>query len=297
MEISTQKYEPQKIERLRQYLEKQAAKGQPRYYEIYVDTLKAVPRTVDLSDFDSYMEFLDENTQKIKIRIYSTHPTSAQHDLHVFTLQQAEPQKEQGLSGIEVKAEINRELSLARERWEAEQVKKELSDTQKELEQAEQYIEKLEGKLEEALSQRKLNDRNWGEIASVALEGIVRKNAHIIAAIPGGENLAGIIQQDTMQRIKQASQASDQKPDQESSYSKVEDEPTLTEQQRGYLDFLGQLEERFDQQEMQKVMFILNSLAADPSQIDPVSQLLEQQPQHTSPDAEPDSSDNVKPTY
>ncbi len=288
MEISTQKYDPQKIERLKQYLEKQAAKGQARYYEIYVDTLKAVPRTTDLGDFDSYTEFLDENTQKIKLRIYSTHPTSAQHDLHVFTMSTSEPSKEQGLSGIEVKAEINRELSLARERWEAEQVKKELADTQKELEQAEQYIEKLEGKLEEASAKRKLGDMQWGELASMALEGMVRKNTHLIAAIPGGEGLAGIIRQDTIQRMQQAGQQVEPKPDQETTYSKVEDEPALTEQQKGYLNFLRQLEERFDQQEMQKVMFILNSLAADPSQIDLVSELLEKQPEQTEA-TEPDS--------
>jgi hypothetical protein len=279
MEISTQKYDPNKIERLKQYLEKQAAKGQPRYYEIYIDTLKAVPRTTDLGEFDSYSEFLDENAQKIKLKIYSTHPTSAQHDLHVFTMQTSEPTKEQGLSGIEVKAEINRELSLARERWEADQVKKDLADTQKELEQAELYIEKLEGKLEEASAKRKLGDMQWGELASMALEGMVRKNTHLIAAIPGGESLAGIIQKDTMQRSQQAGQQAD--PSIESSYSKVEDEPALTEQQKGYINFLQQLEERFDQQEMQKVISILNSLANDPSQIDPVAELLEKQPQQT----------------
>lgn len=292
MEISTQKYDPQKIERLKQFLEKQASKGQARYFEIYIDNLKAVPRTIDLTDFDSYTEFLDENTEKIKVRIYSTHPTSAQHDLHVFTMQTSEPSKEQGLSGIEVKAEINRELSLARERWDAEQVKKELAYTQKELEQAEQYIEKLETKLEEASSKRNASDRNWGQIASVAGEAILRRNAHLLAALPGGEGLAGIIKEDTIQKMQQAGKQGQatQEKDMETTFSRKEEAPVLTEQQKGYINFFQQMEERFDEQEMQKVMFILNSLANDPSQIDPVSELLEKQPEQSE---EPDSHVNM----
>lgn len=282
MEINTQKYDPQKIERLKQFLEKQAAKGQARYFEIYIDNLKAVPRTLDLSDFESYTEFLDENTEKIKVKIYSTSPTSAHHDLHVFTMNTPDQPKEQGLSGFEIKSEINKEVGLAKERWEADQVKKELGETQKQLEQAEQYIEKLEGKLEEASSKRKMGDVQWGEVASIALEGVMRRNAHLLAAIPGAEGLAGVIQQDTIQRMNQP--ISQPQADSETSFKKKSDtpQPGLTDQQKGYLTFLEQLEERFDPQEMQKVMYILNSLAADPSQIDPVAELLEKQPEPTS---------------
>ncbi|TRU49817.1 MAG: hypothetical protein EWV91_07030 [Microcystis aeruginosa Ma_QC_Ca_00000000_S207] len=279
MEINTQKYDPQKIERLKQFLEKQAAKGQARYYEIYVDNLKAVPRTTDITDFDSYTEFLDEQTEKIKVKIYSTSPTSAHHDLHVFIMHVAEQAKEQGLSGIEIKSEINKEVSLARERWEAEQVKKELGETQKQLEQAEQYIEKLEGKLEEASSKRKLGDVQWGEVASIALEGVMRRNAHLLAAIPGAEGLAGVIQQDTLQKMNAA--ASESQAETETSFKKKEQRPELSEQQQEYLRFLEQLEERFEPQEMQQVMHILNSLAADAALIEPVAALLEKQPQQT----------------
>lgn len=280
MEINTQKYDPQKIERLKQFLEKQAAKQQARYFEIYVDNLKAVPRTNDIAEFDSYAEFLDENTERIKVKIYSTSQTSAHHDLHVFiTNSPAEQQKEQGLSGIEIKSEINKEVSLAKERWEADQVKKELADKQKELEQAEQYIEKLEGRLEEASSKRKMGDVQWGEVASLALEGVMRRNAHLLAAIPGAEGLAGVIHQDTMQRMNP--QNIPQQADAEASFKKKETDPQVnpTEQQKGYIAFVEQLETRFDQEEMQKIMFILNSLANDPSQIDPVAELITGNPE------------------
>lgn len=275
MEINTQKYDSQKIERLKQFLEKQAGKGQARYFEIYVDNLKAVPRTTDITEFDSYTEFLDENTERIKVKIYSTSPTSAHHDLHVFVMNTVEPAKEQGLSGIEIRSEINKEVGLAKERWESDQVKKELNGVQKQLEQAEQYIEKLEGKLEEANAKRKLGDVQWGEVASVALEGVLRRNAHLLAAIPGGEGLAGAIQQDTVNRMQ--SLASTGQEDVETSFKKSGPSSELSETQKGYISFVEQLEQRFDEDEMQKVMFILNALAEDTSKIDTVAGLLQPQ--------------------
>jgi len=56
--ITTEKYDPLKIELIKKNLETQEAQGAPLYYEIFVDNLKVVQRTNKVELFDNYEEFV-----------------------------------------------------------------------------------------------------------------------------------------------------------------------------------------------------------------------------------------------
>ena len=113
-----------------------------------------------------------------------------------------------------------------------------------------------------------------GELASIALEGIVRRNPQFISKLPGGETLAGIIEQDNME--KQNKQHTVAVPEGEASFQKrtvVADEQS--EDQKRYAAYLSHLEQVFNEQQLADVMQIIQKLAELPTQVEPVKQLLQ----------------------
>lgn len=283
MSIIKQPYNGAKVGHIRQLLLNNAQAGKPVDYEIRVDDLKVIPRTNDPEQFDDHEEFITEDTGSVLFILYDG--TSRRSTRHLFLLKQKteEPkpvEKEPGLSGVEVDKLINDKLREEKRQWQYEQLEKENQQLQKQLEEAETYMEKLENQLLEAQGKRKLSDMNWGEIASVAAEALIRRNSHLIAKIPGGEGLAGVIKQDT---IRQSSTGTDQ--EYETTFTRVESEEehlpvkesvvqSLSEEDQAMVGFLRQLEERFDQQEMKQVITLLNLLADNPELIVPVLELI-----------------------
>jgi hypothetical protein len=59
---------------------------------------------------------------------------------------------------------------------------------------------------------------NVGEFASIVLEGFVRRNPQMLAMLPGGEALAGVIEQDNEEREKALTEKT---PELEVSFKKV----------------------------------------------------------------------------
>ena len=70
--ITQEKYDLVKIERLKHYLESAAEKGRPKFYEVYVDNLKAVDKTCDPEAFDEYLVYMGEDTRMVKVLIYTS---------------------------------------------------------------------------------------------------------------------------------------------------------------------------------------------------------------------------------
>lgn len=264
MGIQKEKYDPDKLERLKRYLEKQAEKeGQARFYEIYVDGLKAVLRTNDPKEFDTYEEYVSEDTQKIKVNIYSASSSSPRHDQFIYILAGNDLSS---LNGPEIESrfgsQIEDRVTIERQRWEADQTKHELTLTNQKLKEAEEYIDMLESQLDEFKSKKfHLGKVDLGELASLAVEGFVRRNTSILSALPTGNELSG-----TEQQAKQTGQ------DAKASFNKKPSQEQVKDQT--YIAFLKELEERFDQNEMEQVMRILEQLSSDPSQIHPVAELL-----------------------
>ena len=273
MPVTNENFDQLRIDKLKYFLENMAAKGQAKPYEIFVDNLKVVPKTEDPKDFESYEYYMSEDTEKIRILIYNSN-LSPRNDQYSFFVQKNRQDK--NLNGLgEIDNIIQEKLSARDKEYELNAIKEDLDKTKKLLEESEEYAEQLETELEEVKTNKyKLGNINMGELASIALEGIVRRNPQFISKLPGGETLAGIIEQDNLE--KQNKQATVAVPEGEASFQKrtvMADEQS--EEQKRYAAYLSHLEQVFNEQQLADVMQIIQKLAEVPTQVEPVKQLLQ----------------------
>lgn len=274
MAITSETYDQLKIDKLKLYLQTQADRNAARYYEIYVDNLKAVHKTSDIQEFDSYEDYMTEDTDRIRILVYSTNPQSPRNDQYVYRMKKQEEQKtivqQQGLSGIEIESRMEEKLQTHRERWEHEALVKELEQTKQQLKESEEYAEKLVAELAVYRSKKMhWGNVNLGEFASVVVEGIVRRNPQMVAKLPGGEALAGIIEDDNRERA-----TATPTPETEVSFKKKSDIPELSEEEKGYLNFMRGIAESFDDEEIIILTQVITKLEEDTTQLKPVAELL-----------------------
>ncbi len=247
----------------------------PYYYKTVIDGLKVIDRTSDLSKFDSYELFLS-GADELAIFIYASQTTPNYLLKRTFKMQNEKPQQQQALNGMElegiINTKVNERVSLERERWDGDLTKKELETTKQKLAEAETYIDTLETQVAHFKTKKlHLGDINLGELASVVVEGMIRRNPQMLAKIPGGHSLAGIIEQDNKEREEKLLE----EPQGEASFSKKDTAKTLSEDEQRYVGVIRQMEESFDQEELEKVMCIIQHLASNTSEINTVSELLE----------------------
>ena len=93
---------------------------------------------------------------------------------------------------------------------------------------------------------------------------LAEKNADVLSGL--GLGGIGNKEQKQLEQPQQQGEASFQK--------KAEPTNTLTEEEEQYIATLKQLQNRFDEQQMVAVIGILNQLMADPTQVEPVAELL-----------------------
>jgi dihydroneopterin aldolase len=270
MAITNDQYDQLKIDKLRHYLEDMAAKAQSRSYEIFVDSLKVVPRTEDVKQFDSYEYYMNENTEKIRILIYSS-SVSPRNDQYCFYVQQHKGGK--GLNGLgEIEGMIQEKLEARDREHEMALLRTQLAEAKQELEETEDYAEKLQQELDEVKANKfKLGNINIGELASIALEGMIRRNPQLLTKLPGGEALAGIIEQDNEEKQKFIASPS---AETEVSFQKASDENKLNPQHLQYIPVLQQLDAAFDQEQLKLVMQVLGKFSEDPVHLTTVAELL-----------------------
>lgn len=280
MSITTEAYDQLKIDKLKLYLQAQAEKGSPRYYEVFVDNLKAVHKTNDVAEFDSYEDYMTEDTDKIRILIYSTNMTSPRNDQYCYRMKKIEEPKQQitvapALSGLEIENRIEEKLQTHRDKWEYDLLKKELEQTKKQLKEAEEYA----GKLETEVAQFRGKKLHWGnvnlgELASVVVEGIVRRNPQMLAKLPGGEALAGIIEEDNKKSVMTTPAVETEVSFKKKSNEVVQDAVVLNDEEKGYLDFMRGVAESFDDEEIILLTQVITKLEQDTTQLKPVAELL-----------------------
>ena len=97
MPITHDNYDQLKIDKLKHYLEDMTAKGHAKPYEIFVDSLKVVPKTEDPKEFDNYEYYMNDDTEKIRIQIYNSN-LSPRNDQYCFYVKQHKQDK--GLNGL-----------------------------------------------------------------------------------------------------------------------------------------------------------------------------------------------------
>ncbi len=262
--VKTEKYDELKLEMLKKFLESRAIKGSARYYEIYVDNLKVVEKTNKVEDFDGYEGFLYDGVKEITIQIYTSSEKSPRPiSRHVFTLdnENEEPKKSETLQGTDelIDKKISEKVSMERERWDSEQVKKDLEETKKKLKEAESYIDILTGKLEEKGKKGEIADLGSTLIKDVLPQFLGSKKAE-------NTGLSG----------------SSEKGETTFSKKTQAEPPSLSEEDQQRLEFIRALEEKFDEQQMETVMQIVNALGGDTGNINTVASLLNIKPKQES---------------
>lgn len=239
----------------------QAQKGQAVPFEMFVDNLKVVPRTEDPKEFENYEFYMNEDTEKVRILIYG-YGQSPRNDQYCFMVQKNKIEK--GLNGLGEIENIVQEKLAARDReHEMNKLREELDATKQELEEAEEYADTLEKEIQNLKENKfKLKNIDFGELASVAMESMIRRNPQFLTKLPGGEALAGVIMQDNEEKKRVLAQPP--QPETEVRFEK-ESEPQITEEEKRHLVYLRKLEQTFSREQAEMFNAVLSAMVEEPS--------------------------------
>lgn len=253
-----EKYEQKKIDSLLQYLRLYHDKGQPIDYEILVDGFKAVRRTSDPDMFTMFENFVTADTRSIEVLLFTGSSNNNEKRIFYF----GDAQKE-GLSGVDVKNIVDEEVQRKLREKEYELLKDENKKLQQHIADLESEVDELEkqnARLE--MKQSPLNSF-LGDIGSSLVESFVKRNPKLMAAFPGGEALAGLLQSSNEEP------ADEQTPESEVSFKpKASATLSLNEEEQAAIQFVNQLKSQFSKEEFEQVLHILQTLADDKSKID-----------------------------
>ena len=279
---NTNPYNDVKLAQFKMWLQDQGEKGDVKYFEVFVADVKVVPRTTKVESFDDHKVYIDENTETVKVFVYGTEHSNRPNQF-TFIIEKQKPienntqfqmQQPQGLSGVELENKITERLSQAlvqeRERWHNELMKRDFDTCKKELSDAEEYIEDLEKQLTHFKS-KKLHwgNVNLGDVASVIVEGMVKRNPHWVAKLPGGDALAGLIAQEATETTAEVIDS------EVVIKKKTPADEGMSNEMKAQLGFLKQLESHFNQEQLDKIMLILQAFVEEPKDVDTVFELLE----------------------
>ncbi len=278
MAKTIEEYNPHKIEMIKRLMEKQAEKGKPMAYEIYVDNFKVVFKTTDLAEFDSYEDLMNKDTKYLRINTYENPTETTGHTKYVFEFPEikAAPQPvviEKGLGEVEVNNKIKETIAVERDRWDKDQLNKELDKTKLALQEAEEYIDNLQLQMERArLKPNHLGKLDLGLLAGVALEGVMRKNPQWLTKVPGFEGLAGVIEKENESGATQTNTPAEET--EVTVKKKSDNKVSLTENEQRCLNFGKQVADLFEDDEIAILIKIINVLGKDTTQLKPVAELL-----------------------
>ena len=271
MAIVKEKYTAQKINLLFQLLQSDHEDGRPREYDICVDDLKVVRRTTDPEKFFAHEDFINEGTSYITITLYEG--TSKRNTRYVYNMRDGEDEKTT-LSGID--QTLNDKINAQRKQWDFEQLQKENEDLKGELEEQNEYIEKLETMLEEEKTKKASIKDNWSEVFSLAIEGMVRRNTHLLNGIPLiGQGLAGVVEQDNKRIEDKVENAESKIEERQVTFQKAhKGETHLSEEEKKLIAYYKKLQETFTEKELTTIIRIIGLFSHDKENIETVYEML-----------------------
>lgn len=263
-------YNPERLEQVRRLLDTQIRKGLPMQYEIYVDGFKVVPKTNDISEFDSYEDYLSPGTRNMRLLIFDSASGSEQVNEYLYKLSnflnQQAPQSSE-LSGVEIEERITKQVQSRIDKFEHD---RDLAETKKQLRDARERISDLEDELEKEQEKKGLETLKWGQIGSVVVENIIKRNPQLLSVIPGGEALAGVLMQPG-----ELPKTSSPEPESEMTF-KEKKAPVLSEKEQAFHNIFIAFENRFDPKGLEQINFILHEMLKDPSVVSQIADLLKE---------------------
>lgn len=286
MPIQFDKFDQQKVDRLKGHLESMATKGTPKFYEIFVDGLKAVQKTDEPKDFEGYEDYMRADTNEIKIVIYCS-GASPRNDQYVFAMKAKSNEEalDLGLNGIVMKSFSHndlKKLKFQRDQKtalnsEVKELNEEIEGLYNELDEKNAYIETLEKAVLEAKANgNKIGGIHAGEVLSVALNGLLKQHAPAIEKLSGMDGLAGLIQQENNSNpVENKTQAEGEVT--VIKKKQTEAAPELTEQEKSFLALFREIQKHFSPLEMDEVIEIIELLSKDKAKINLILDLLSEE--------------------
>ena len=264
--IQHENYVPDKLEVIFRRIEIASKANQGLDYEMLLDNLKVVPRTSDPEKFNSFSEFITQDSECLTVYVY--YGASKQYDTYFFHFKGIPVHKAKSpysSSNPEVvewekqqRDKILKELYHERLEKENKELRLKLQESEEKYSTQEQYWEKIRsGKLD-----------SYGEIGSAIVVKLLN-NPNIQKMIPGGDILNGILQPTQNPAISTSQNA----PENETaSFSRAEEteekniraDTNLSEEDLNYLQFLRDVSEHLDEQQLEVIMDIIRQLTLNP---------------------------------
>ena len=263
--VSDERFSEEGMNRLLEYIKMNQELGQPVDYEILIDGFPMVKRTNDPRLFEFYDKFLTDKTKKIEVLFYVGASNNNHRHIQRLKEEPKEKPQPQGLSGVEVEKKIQEEIKREKEKWQLEQLKERNAELEKEVEELEEELEKIEKELQEAKAKESPLKGFLGEMGSTMVESFIRRNPQMLASIPGGQALAGFIEEDNR---KTQDAGMETEPELKVSF-RAKDERDAREAKES-LGFVKYLKEKFPGSAFDKVMEIIECLTKAPEKIDSV---------------------------
>lgn len=259
MPLIEEKFDQQKVDFLKRFLQREADKNRPRDYEIKVDGFHIVSRTDNISEFDEYEQEIKDSTRNLSILIYDG-PNTNRNTRYSFILNADNGNRTSTtLNGLgEIDHMIAQKMEEKEREYELNRMREKLKDMQTQLTEAEEYAELLQNRIKEMEDKRYTNAVSLGEVASVVLKGLVQQHA---SKLPGGAALAGLLGAETPVNSLPAAL-----PETSVSFERSNDEQP-DETTRNRLSLIAQMQERFNEQQMISVFTIMDVLANSPEKI------------------------------
>lgn len=265
--IAKERYDQKKIDRLLNHLRVYQEKGQPIDFEILVDGFKVVRRTNDLNMFPMYEGFVDADTRTVEFIIYmGSSNANHKHIFHFGDVIYPDPEPIPTLEGLDIEERIEERIEEGIQRklkdMKYATLEKENRELKGDIVDLEKTIATLEREKAELMAKQSPLNGVLGEIGSSLVESFIRRNPKVLASIPGGQALAGLIETDP-------ERAGEPTPDSAVSFQpKSNDTSSLSEEDQAALTFVGQLKEQFTKDEFDKILMILQTLAEDKTKIE-----------------------------
>lgn len=225
-EIFNESYSEKAVKRLKDMVLNFYGQGERKFYQIYVDGESVVDRNSDGRKFDRYLQFVNESTRTVEVRLYKKNSFNCNR--YIFILNKALSGMDTN-QGVNMKDEINKALK-------AQELQNELIYLKAELEKKEKKIKKLK-----KLTAEKEDGISMGAVKEFLIEG-----KGLVDAFRGNANPA------------QLGEAPQQEPDSEVTIESAEEEPS--EEQQIFKDLYAHVGESG----IKKALSIMGILSQNP---------------------------------
>jgi hypothetical protein len=261
--IQHEKYEPNKLEAIFRSIEIASKGNHEQHYEIILDNLKIVPRTTDPEKFNSFSEYVTQDSEYLTVYVY--YGNSKQHDTYFFYFKgvPAHKAKAHSLSGSinidewekQQRDKILKELHYERLEKENDELKTKLEESEEKYSTQQQYWENIKnGKL-----------GSYGEIGSAILISLLG-NPNIKKMFPALNMLGNIAQpeQDTTLGNMPQEEATFTRKGEENKEPTTSTNNQLSEEDQNYLKFLRDVSERLNDIQLDCMINIISLLTNNP---------------------------------